>query len=89
MLMPIVVLYLFGLGVLVLAGQWRIERAARRATMQRGLLTRRVARLSRRVFLLTRPCVRCSVRECSSPPRKDLATWNQLAPSALLRVHKH
>lgn len=54
MLTPIVVLYLFALGVLVLFGLWRIERAATRATLQRGLLARRVARLSRRVLLLNR-----------------------------------
>jgi hypothetical protein len=56
MLAAVVVVYLFGLGPLVLVGLWRIERSQRRAEAQRHLLARRLVRGARRcVTTITSP----------------------------------
>ena len=52
MLTAIVVVYLFGLGLLVLVGLWRIDRHARREERQRMIQARRLVRVTRRVILL-------------------------------------
>lgn len=49
MLTAIVVVYLFGLGLLVLVGLWRIDRQARRAERQRMIQARRLVRVTRRI----------------------------------------
>ena len=49
MLTAVVVVYLFGLGPLVLVGLWRIDRHARRAERQRMIQARRLVRVTRRI----------------------------------------
>lgn len=53
-LTAIVLVYLFGLGVLVLFGLWRLGRDARQAAIRHELQARRLARTIRRVVRLTR-----------------------------------
>lgn len=47
MLTAALVLYLLGLGPLVLVGLWRVEQQGRRATAERRLQARRLARMTR------------------------------------------
>ena len=47
MLTAALALYLLGLGPLVLFGLWRVERHRQRATMERRLQARRLARMTR------------------------------------------
>lgn len=54
MLTAIVVVYLFGVGVLGLVSLWWFRREAQRAAVDRKLLARRLARTARRVNGLSR-----------------------------------
>ncbi len=54
MLMAIVVVYLFGLGVLGLVSLWWFRREVHRARVARMLLARRLVRTARRVTLQSR-----------------------------------
>ncbi len=54
MLTAVVVVYLFGLGPLVLVGLWRIDRHARRAERQRMIQARRLVRVTQRIVRLSK-----------------------------------
>lgn len=72
MLTAVVVVYLFGLGPLVLVGLWRIEREARRAGAQRQLQARRIVRVTRRVVHLSK-----TVRKLTSLVRTERSNAEQ------------
>jgi hypothetical protein len=54
MLTAIIVVYLFGLGVLALVSLWWFRREVQRAAVARQLLARRMVRTARRVAGLSR-----------------------------------
>lgn len=75
-LTAIVLVYLFGLGVLVLFGLWRLGREARRAAIRHRIQAHRSVRTARRVLRLT-----MAVRELTNRLHAERELTAQQGPS--------
>lgn len=75
-LTAIVLVYLFGLGVLVLFGLWRLGREARQAAIRHRIQAHRSVRTARRVLRLA-----VAVRELTSMLRGERELAAQQGPS--------